>query len=395
MRSRIPSSPADAAERLTATGRPEPRSWWPADDPPIDLPDEAAALGGGQELQRRDELPIAVAHAQEQLLLDDGARRQLEDGLRVEHEAVLLERAADPRDPGVLVGFDDGGRAVRVVELGLRSAEGLGVVHRGVGLLEQPVRVAIVIEDCRVGDRDPEAGGHRHRAVADLDREVDDRGDALSHRDGVRRALQRGQEHHELIATEPRDAVHGAHGDQEPFGDLAQDRVAGGMAVRVVDLLEAVEVDEDQAGRLPRALGQGQGLGEAIDQQVAVGESRQGIVSGLLGQGGLRLLELLHADGLRPAEAVDLVHLRVLLCEVGEREAEQLLAVHAASVELLTRAGILSPPAPRSLTSIVPPARPLMARRAARSASAMNEVTGAPMMSWRGRPSRSARRRLA
>jgi hypothetical protein len=54
------------------------------------------------------------------------------------------------------------------------------------------------------------------------------------------------QEHDELVAAVAGDLVVGAELRLEQRGDLAQDRVAGGVAPAVVDLLEVVEVD-DQA----------------------------------------------------------------------------------------------------------------------------------------------------
>ena len=76
-----------------------------------------------------------------------------------------------------------------------------------------------------------------------------------------------------------------------------------------------------------RTLGERQRLGEAVDQQVAVGQTGQRVVGCLLGQRGLSELELAHAFGLRSTETVDLTLLRVLLGQIGEGEAEEVVAV--------------------------------------------------------------------
>ncbi len=54
--------------------------------------------------------------------------------------------------------------------------------------------------------------------------------------------------------------------------------------MRVVDLLEAVEVDEQHGGAPPRALGVGQRLVDAVDEQRAVGQPGQRVVGGLHGR---------------------------------------------------------------------------------------------------------------
>ena len=56
----------------------------------------------------------------------------------------------------------------------------------------------------------------------------------------------------EFVAAEPGDGVGGAHAASKARGDLLQQRVADLVAERVVDRLEAVEIDEHE--REARAL---------------------------------------------------------------------------------------------------------------------------------------------
>src|SRR6185312_13329219 len=53
-----------------------------------------------------------------------------------------------------------------------------------------------------------------------------------------------------LIAAEPRDLVAGAKLLPETLSDLLQKQVAVSMTEGVVDFLEAIEVNEQQTGRL-------------------------------------------------------------------------------------------------------------------------------------------------
>jgi hypothetical protein len=59
-------------------------------------------------------------------------------------------------------------------------------------------------------------------------------------------ALATADEHGELVAAEPRKQVLAAHLLGEARRDLAQQVVAALVAQDVVDLLEAVEVDQQQ-----------------------------------------------------------------------------------------------------------------------------------------------------
>ena len=53
-------------------------------------------------------------------------------------------------------------------------------------------------------------------------------------------------EHHEFVAAEPGDEILRPQHVAQPVGDRAQQPVAAGMAERIVDLLELVEIDEQQ-----------------------------------------------------------------------------------------------------------------------------------------------------
>src|SRR3712207_7833530 len=61
----------------------------------------------------------------------------------------------------------------------------------------------------------------------------------------------------------------------QPLGHRTQEGVARGVAARVVDLLEAVEVDEQQGGLPAVALRPVDGAVEHAPEQRAVGQARE------------------------------------------------------------------------------------------------------------------------
>ena len=93
----------------------------------------------------------------------------------------------------------------------------------------------------RMSARSP--GRRLDPARADRHREVPDRrAQPLGHdRAAVRVGLR--QQHHELLAALPERQVDLAQPGAQPAGELDQHGVPGGVAVRVVDLLEVVQVE--------------------------------------------------------------------------------------------------------------------------------------------------------
>ena len=88
----------------------------------------------------------------------------------------------------------------------------------------------------------------------------------------------------ELVAAEARDGVLRAHALLQARGGGAQDAVAGGVAERIVDVLEAVQVEEQHrdAAALPaRAHDRAR---QPLRQQRAVGQAGQRVVVGQVAQ---------------------------------------------------------------------------------------------------------------
>ena len=77
----------------------------------------------------------------------------------------------------------------------------------------------------------------------------------------------------ELVAADPRDGVARPDDRLEPSRNALQHLVAGVVTADVVDLLEAVEVDDHQRKRVRRAAGALERLVDAVVEQRPVREA--------------------------------------------------------------------------------------------------------------------------
>ena len=117
----------------------------------------------------------------------------------------------------------------------------------------------------------------------------------------------------EFVAAHAHDDIGRAHRRSHALGDLLQQLVAHFVAARVVDVLEAVEIEEQHREHLPGLLAARDGFGQVRLQEQPVRHARQVIVIGefvealLVGeQLGLRLLalgQIAHQVGHQPAVA--------------------------------------------------------------------------------------------
>src|SRR3990172_1895944 len=90
------------------------------------------------------------------------------------------------------------------------------------------------------------------------------------------------QEDAELVPAQPCDRVALAKRPLQPGCELLEQDVAGVVAERVVDLLEAVEVHEENGGALPLALGGQDGLPRPVVEEGAVGKAGKRVVERLV-----------------------------------------------------------------------------------------------------------------
>ena len=118
-----------------------------------------------------------------------------------------------------------------------------------------------------------------------------------------------GKHRLELVAAEPPDLAMIAHHRLQPLGDLAEQGVADRMAERVVDVLEAVEIDQEQGAALLAVGGVAQRLVERLAHHRAVGQAGQRIEAREPGDFllGAALLGEVGADAAEAEEAAALV----------------------------------------------------------------------------------------
>ena len=216
---------------------------------------------------------------------------------------------------------------LQAVEHDARAALGLGAVHRDVGVAYQRVDVPAI--GGKHGHAD--AGLRRQHHPAGDDRFGKPRHQAVGEVGGfLRAAVRHGQ--HEFVAGQARHHVAFAQFAAEPLGEFAQQGVACGMALGVVDDLEAVDVDEQQGHRAVAARGAQQHLFHLAVEQRPVGQPGQGVEERQLvharsraialdGQGAQVQADIDHA-------LVELVRRAVLPVVQGER------AQHAPVVAL-------------------------------------------------------------
>ena len=131
------------------------------------------------------------------------------------------------------------------------------------------------------------------------------------------------EEDEELVPAQPGDDLGGAVGRLQAARHRHQDLVAHLVPEPVVDGLEAVEVEDEHGDRSRRALPLGQGVGEAVGEQRAVGKAGERVVQVGVGQrllGGPVLVLVVEepadaeigagADDVGRAQDLDLVTLR-------------------------------------------------------------------------------------
>ena len=98
-------------------------------------------------------------------------------------------------------------------------------------------------------DGDPDRAADDDRVGAEQDRPAQLAQDPVGRDDRLVGVADMREEHRELVAALAADDVLGPDRTDQPLGDPDEDLVPGRVAVGVVDPLEIVEVDEEQADR--------------------------------------------------------------------------------------------------------------------------------------------------
>ena len=167
------------------------------------------------------------------------------------------------------------------------AAVGLGAVQRHVGVLQQRVGA-----DAARGHGDADAGADLDQMIVDLVTLAQAIDDAPGKARGVFGRMDVLLEHHELVAAEARHEILRPQHLAQPVGDRAQQLVAAGMAERVVDLLELVEVDEQQRRQLFGALLGRQKTSDLVAEIDPVGQCGEFVIARQMADPGFRILAL-------------------------------------------------------------------------------------------------------
>ena len=132
--------------------------------------------------------------------MDDRGGVEVDDGLGVEHEGVVVDVGLDPVDPGETC-LRPGFVVLLAGELDPPvTSELLGVVHRDVGVHEHLVRRALDV----VEDGDADAGAERDLFAGDGGRERTDLFDEALGDGASSGPVASREQHRELVTAEPR-----------------------------------------------------------------------------------------------------------------------------------------------------------------------------------------------
>ena len=125
----------------------------------------------------------------------------------------------------------------------------LGAVEREIGAFEQALGAGAVARH----ERDADAGADvEELAFGDVG-SPDEVDDAPGKRLGIHRVGEARLENHELVAADACNGIGRAHRRAQAVGDPLEEHVAHRVAQRIVDRLEAVEVDQHDRAFLAAA----------------------------------------------------------------------------------------------------------------------------------------------
>jgi hypothetical protein len=210
--------------------------------------------------------------AQQRLEAGDPVLAEVEERLEDEKQLVARDGALEVRLQRLAIA---GQPVVADLEEADRAGSGLlGAVERRVGVLHD-VEGRVAVARCQ---HDADAGRARELAALDRERLGEGCDKALGDFERILGPRQVGHHQRELVAADARDVLGRAGAALQAACDLDQEFVAGGVAELVVDLLEAIEIEQQHRELFAR---QGQPLQGGIERLVegeAVGQESQRIL---------------------------------------------------------------------------------------------------------------------
>ena len=163
----------------------------------------------------------------------------------------------------------------RLVQLPIRLA-GFGAVERDVGFLEQVVDVLRMVRE----ERDAHRRLDRHRHAVHDERLLDRLPHTVHDVDRTVGPAHVRKQDPELVGAQPRDRVTRAQSTAQPRFDLTKELVPVPVPERVVDLLEAVDVDHQSSDAIAAPGGSEQRLPATVEVKRAIRQPGQTIVEG-------------------------------------------------------------------------------------------------------------------
>ena len=177
--------------------------------------------------------------AQQGLAADGAAGSRIDDRLIGQFHLAVLQRELqimfELYAPVVTLGDREG------VADDLPASGLFGFIKREVGIAKQ------LFQRRAVPRRDGIADAGAAYMLVDADQErIGKRREDLLGRDAGPVFVGADDDHHEFVAADSGDFVARPHDGFDPVADFLEHGIAGLMAERVVDVLEAIEVDQDQ-----------------------------------------------------------------------------------------------------------------------------------------------------
>ena len=211
--------------------------------------------------------------ADEGLIGHDAALHEIDPGLIEDEEFVAGDRMGQRLlqfEPGLFLGVHAG----REDHIGV-PASTLCVIERRIRPRGDDTGFAPVSRQDRDADARPRIDAH---AIAEIDRLAQRLKKAHGEIRGLVREADIPQDDREFVAAAAGRHALGADGLLQTGRNGGQKRVAGGVAVQIVDRLEAIEIDEHQRAQTTVVSQPCQRLVEGLAEQHAVGQAREPVM---------------------------------------------------------------------------------------------------------------------
>src|SRR3989344_2721500 len=286
---------------------------------------QTEALRHRQESRGQHQFTVWSRHAQEHLIAFFAGINVIDDGLVYQHELVFLDGLLDALEPTGI--YDDFRFTVATLFVHMIAIASLRLGREAGRVSVRQHLIGSVSSGADHGDPDAAIDAEGLFAFGDVHF-------AQNLVEGVGQihrivAGDIAREHSELIATEARDHVLLAYLGLQQFGDTNKKLVARGVSVRVIDLLELIEVNEINRALDTVARDMFDLLLQRAREITAVHKTGQRIAFGHFPQHFVPLLECVDGGIQRIADDGDFLVFRALHvyidfapCEPGERDLQ-------------------------------------------------------------------------